>query len=647
MSLQPSVQSAVQSAALDTLPKLLRHNAQKHGADVAQREKHLGLWKSFSWADVNERTKLWAIGYKALGVQAGDTIAIIGDSRPDWVAAAVAAHAVRAMSLGLYQDALDAEIKFLLTFSGATVVVAENEEQVDKILRVTEGVSTVKAIVYNDARGMRKYTDSRLIHRDRLLEHARAEAASQPQLWDQMVDQTTGAEISVLCSTSGTTSNPKLVSVASGPFIEHVDNYCRMLKLGPDDEYVSLLPMGWVGEQFMALFQPFVCRHKLNFAEDPSTAMNDLREIAPTFMFLAPRVWEGIAANVRAQMMDATKFKQGLFDWGFRTGIKAIDKGSTSALASRVVMKALRDRLGFSRLRYASTGGAAMGPDTFKFFAAMGVPMLQLYGQTELGGIYVSQRPGEVDFDGVGRGLTDAYKIKIENPDANGVGEIVSQHPYMFKGYFKNPEATAADLRDGWLHTGDAGFFKPSGQLVVIDRMKDLAVTTGGDRFSPAYVENKLKFSPYISEAVILGDGKAYPAAMICIRFAIVSKWAEQKRMSFTTYSDLSSRKEIYDLIQGEISRVNAGLPPAQRLRKFLLLYKELDADDGELTRTRKIRRSVINDKYADIIDCIYSGADSVKVDTEIAFQDGSKQRVRTTLLIATLDLAAVGEKAA
>jgi long-chain acyl-CoA synthetase len=634
------------TGALDTLPKLLRHNARLHGADTAQREKDLGLWKSYTWVDVNERTKLWAIGFKALGVEPGQTVAIIGDSRPDWVAAAVGAHAVRAMSLGLYQDALDAEIKFLLTFSGATVVVAENEEQVDKILRVTEGVDTVKSIIYNDPRGMRKYTDPRLLHRDTLLEHARAQAAKLPTVWDELVDATVGQETAVLCSTSGTTSHPKLVSIAAGPFIEHVGHYCKMLQLGPDDEYVSLLPMGWVGEQFMALFQPFVCRHKLNFAEDPSTAMNDLREIAPTFMFLAPRVWEQIAANVRAQMMDASPLKQKLFAWGFKVGIKAVDRGGSSALASRAVMKALRDRLGFTRLRYASTGGAAMGPDTFKFFAAMGVPMLQLYGQTELGGIYVSQRPGEVDFDGVGRGLTDDYKIRIENPDPSGVGEIVSQHPYMFKGYFRNPEATAADLRNGWMHSGDAGYFKPSGQLVVIDRMKDLAALTSGERFSPQYIENKLKFSPYISEAVILGAGRAFPTAMICIRFAIVSKWAEQQRMSFTTYSDLSSRREVYNLIKAEIARVNTSLPPAQQLRKFLLLYKELDADDGELTRTRKIRRSVIAEKYADIIDAIYSGADHVKVDTEIAFQDGTRQRIRTTLPIATLDTVTAAAKA-
>jgi long-chain acyl-CoA synthetase len=365
--------------------------------------------------------------------------------------------------------------------------------------------------------------------------------------------------------------------------------------------------------------------------------MADLREIAPTFMLLAPRSWEQIAANVRAQMMDATRFKQKVFDLGLKLGLKAVERGAKSGIAQKLVLRALRDRLGFSRLRFATTGGAAMGPDTFKFFMAMGVPLLQVYGQTELGGIYCMQKLGEVDFDAVGKGLTGEYQIRIGDPDGSGVGEIVTTHPYMFSGYFKNPEATAADLRDGWMHTGDAGFIKPSGQLVVIDRLKDLAALSSGERFSPQFIENKLKFSPYISEAVILGDKRDYPAAIICIRFAIVSKWAEQRRMAFTTYSDLSARKEVYDLIAGELVRVNATLPPAQKLRKFILLYKELDADDGELTRTRKVRRSVINEKYVDIIEAIYSSAAQVKIDTEIAFQDGTKQRIRTSLPIATL----------
>ena len=625
----------------DTLPKLVRHNARHHSGDVAQREKELGLWRAQTWGSLNERVKLWALGFAHLGAGAGDTIAIISDSRPDWVAAAVGAHAVRGMSLGLYQDALDTEIGYLLDFAETKVVVAENEEQVDKILRAAGNTSSIKAIVFCDPRGMRKYDDPRLIHRDALFETARKIAAAEPARYDALVDATRADDISVLCTTSGTTSNPKLVSIASGPFIQHVANYVTLIGLGPDDEYVSLLPMGWVGEQFMGLFQPIICRHKINFVEHPSTAMADLREIAPTFIFLAPRVWEQIAANVRAQMMDATKFKQWMFERAMKQALRAIEKSKSSVLARSAVMRALSDRLGFRRLRFASTGGAAMGPDTFKFFMALGVPMLQLYGQTELGGIYATQRHGDRDFDGVGRGLAADYDIVIDGADKNGVGEIVSRHPYMFKGYYRNEEATRADLRDGWMHSGDAGYFKPSGQLVVIDRMKDLAVTRAGERFSPQYVENKLKFSPYVSEAVILGDQRDYPAALICIRFAIVSKWAEQQRMSFTTYSDLAGRPEVYALIGREIERINAVLPPAQRLRKFALLYKELDADDGELTRTRKVRRNVISEKYRSIIDALYGDASEVKIDTEIAFQDGSRQRIRATMPIATLDTSA------
>jgi long-chain acyl-CoA synthetase len=626
----------------DTLPKLLRYNSRQHGSDIALREKELGLWQTQTWKDYEERASLWAIGLRSLGVARGDVVAIIGEGRPDWVASAVGAQALRAKSLGLYQDALDSEVGYLCGYAEAKVIVVEDEMQADKMLRVTKDVPSVKWIVYCDARGMRKYQDPRLISAEQLLERARQTREAEPQLWNQLVDATLGDDPSVLCSTSGTTSHPKLAIMSSGRFIRHIAVYCDLVDLGPDDEYVSLLPMGWIGEQFQALYQPIVCRHKVNFVEETDTVMSDLREIAPTFMFLAPRVWEQIAADVRAQIMDATPFKRRMYERGLQMGLAAVEKGATSKLAQWTVLRALRDRLGFSRLRFASTGGAAMGPDTFKFFMAMGVPMLQLYGQTELAGIYCIQRPldlkkGEIDFDTVGKGLNDDYKIRIDGPDKNGVGEIVSTHPCMFDGYYKNPPGSMADMRDGWMHTGDAGYFKPSGQLVVIDRLRDLATTDAGERFSPQFVENKLKFSPYISEAVVLGDKRSYLSAILCIRFAIVSKWAEQQRMSFTTYSDLSSRPEVLKLISAEIEKVNASLPPFQQLRKFVLLYKELDADDGELTRTRKIRRGVIGEKYGNIIDAIYSDAGSVKIDTEIAFQDGSRQRIRTTIPIADL----------
>jgi long-chain acyl-CoA synthetase len=339
--------------------------------------------------------------------------------------------------------------------------------------------------------------------------------------------------------------------------------------------------------------------------------------------------------------MDASPLKQSLYALGMRSRLSALDKGKRSALADMLLFRALRDRLGFTRLRSAATGGAALGPDTFKFFQAMGVPLRTLYGQTELLGAYTMHRSGQVDPDTTGVAMADNIQIRIEKPDMHGVGEIVVRHPNMFLGYYKNPEASAADIKDGWLHSGDAGYFNNDNQLVVIDRIKDIAETSRGERFSPQYIENKLKFSPYIAEAVVLGAGRDALAAMICIRYSIISKWAEKNRIAFTTYSDLASRPEVYSLLQGEVENINSALPPAQRIARFLLLYKELDADDGELTRTRKVRRGVISQKYGDIIDAIYRGEPNIPVDTVIRFQDGTTQRVRTSLRVVDLSAPA------
>jgi long-chain acyl-CoA synthetase len=374
---------------------------------------------------------------------------------------------------------------------------------------------------------------------------------------------------------------------------------------------------------------------RVSFVEEPETMMADFREIGPSFVLFAPRVWEALAADVRARVMDASPFKRRAFDWGMKLGLAAQAKGRRSRLADFLLFRALRDRLGFTRLTSAATGGAALGPDTFRFFQAMGVPLRQLYGQTESLGAYTIHRPGEVNFDTVGVAF-QGVDLRVHEPDVNGVGEILTRHPNMFHGY--HGVEGIPDMRDGWLHTGDAGYFDKAGHLVVIDRIKDIATTARGERFSPQFIENKLKFSPYVAEAVVLGDGRPHLAALICIRFPIVSKWAERNRISFTTYTDLSSRPQVLELLRGEVEKVNATLPPAQRIRDFVLLYKELDADDEELTRTRKVRRGVINQKYGAIIDAIYAGQEAIPVDTTITFQDGTKQRIRTTLAVASAE---------
>ncbi len=634
-------------AKADTFPKLLRLNAHEHGDDIALREKDLGLWREFTWRDYQHRVRDFALGMVSLGLGRGDVIGIIGDNRPDWVAAEIATHAIGAMSLGLYRDVLDDEAAYLLNYGEARLVFAEDEEQVDKLLALAERAPQLKHIVYSDPRGMRKYDDPRLIEASVLAAMGQDRAAREPGLYDQLVDATSGEDVSILCTTSGTTSHPKLAMLTSARVLRHCAIYLSFDPKGPEDEYVSVLPLPWIMEQVYALGKGLLCRMKVNFVEEPDTMMHDFREIAPTFVLFAPRVWEGIAADVRARVMDASPFKQRLYDIGMKAGLAALERGGHSSFADAILFRALRDRLGFTRLRSAATGGAALGPDTFKFFRAMGVPLRTLYGQTELLGAYTLHRDDAVNPDTTGVPMASEIEIKIDNPDVQGIGEIVVRHPNMFVGYYKNPEASVADIKDGWMHSGDAGYFNNDGQLVVIDRIKDLAELSHGERFSPQYIENKLKFSPYIAEAVVLGAGRDTLATMICIRYSIISKWAEKKRIAFTTYSDLASRPEVYQLLRKEVETVNATLPPAQRISRFLLLYKELDADDGELTRTRKVRRSVINEKYADIIEGIYGGASTIPVDTVIKYQDGTTQRIRTTLAVVDLGSAHAHAEAA
>ena len=621
----------------DTYPKLLRLNAREFGKEIALREKDLGLWKLFTWSDYQTRVRDFALGLIELGLKRGDVISIIGDNRPDWVAAEIATHAIGGLSLGLYRDVLDEEAAYLLNYGEAKLAFAEDEEQVDKLLGLADGAPNLKHIVYSDPRGLRKYHDPRLLSADRLAAMGRERAAREPALYDSLVDATRGDDVAILCTTSGTTSHPKLAMLAAGRMLRHCAAYLAFDPKGPEDEYVSVLPLPWIMEQVYVLGQGLLCRMKVNFVEEPETMMNDFREIAPTFVLFAPRVWEAIAADVRARVMDASALKQGLYELGMKAGLAALAKNRHSIVAETLLFRALRDRLGFARLRSAATGGAALGPDTFKFFRSMGVPLRTLYGQTETLGAYTLHEEDDIDPDTTGIALAETIEIRIDNPDVHGVGEIVTRHPNMFLGYYKNPQASVADIRDGWLLSGDAGYFNGKKQLVVIDRIKDLAETSRGERFSPQYLENKLKFSPYIAEAVVLGAGRETLATMLCIRFSIVSKWAEKNRIAFTTYTDLSARPEIYALLREEVEAVNATLPPAQRLSRFLLLYKELDADDGELTRTRKVRRGVINEKYADIIESIYAGRPDIPVDTVIRFQDGTTQRIRTTLKVVEL----------
>ncbi len=622
--------------SLDTFPKVLQHNAKHWPEQVAMREKEFGIWREFTWQDYENRVKWMALSLQDLGIGEQDVIGLLGDNRPEWVWGELAAHAIKGYSLGIYQDSMHEEVAYLINYAKAKVVIAEDEEQCDKLLELGDEIPSVEYIIYCDPRGMRKYDDPRLIDVEQVYKKGQLIDKANPDKYLNMVAATKGSDLSILCTTSGTTSKPKLAQLHSGTFLDHCAAYLRADPRSPGDNYVSVLPLPWIMEQVYVVGQALISRQIVNFVEEQETMMSDLREIGPNFVLLAPRVWENIVADVSARMMDSTPFKQKMYKLGMSLANKALDQGKRSKLAEWILLRALRDRLGFSNLSSAATGGAAMGPDTFRYLQAIGVPLKQLYGQTEMCGAYTVHQADDVDYDSVGVAFDNA-DVKVINPDSNGVGEIIAKSTGMFTGYLNNQAAYDEDVQDGWMHTGDAGYFKDSGHLVVIDRLKDMSETSHGDRYSPQFIENKLKFSPFIAEAVVVGKGRPWLSAIICIRYAIVAKWAEQKGIAFTNYTNLSSQPEVYKAIREEVLKVNESLPDAQKISKFILLYKELDADDGELTRTRKVRRGVVAEKYGDIIETIYSAAPTVDVDTVITYQDGTKTRIQTSLVIETL----------
>ena len=632
----------------DTLPKLLRHNAMKYGdGKVALREKEFGIWQPFTWKEYYEHVKYFCLGLISMGLEKGDTISIIGDNRPEWVYAELAAQCAGAVGIGIYQDSILKEVSYIINHAASKFIVAEDQEQVDKVFDMGDELTTVRHVVYTDSRGMRKYDDNRLIFFPDVEERGRQYEKDHPALFDQLVDATRPDDPAQICTTSGTTGNPKLAVLSHRNMLSMAANLGEVDPKRETDEFVSFLPLPWIGEQMMGVASALLYGFTVNFPESPETATENIREIGPHVLFSPPRVWENLAATVQVKIMDASWMKQFLYNRFLPVGYEWADlkfqkKQPTFAQKLRyalgylLVFRALKDRLGFTFVRSASTGGAALGPDTFRFFHALGVNLKQIYGQTEISGISCIHRDGDINFDSVGKPIPET-EVRIDNPDSQGIGEVVSRSPALFLGYYKNEEATRETIVDGWLHSGDAGYFTPDGHLIIIDRMKDIMTMSSGERFSPQFIENKLKFSPYIKEAVCIGHQRDFVIAMICIDFGIVGKWAEDRRINYTTYTDLASKPEVYDFLEKEVRKVNATLVESQKVKKFILLYKELDADDDELTRTRKVRRGFIDEKYKDIIEAIYAGQDKIHIDTLIKYQDGKTSQLKTTLPVRTL----------
>jgi len=636
-----SIQEKLNS--LQTLPQLLEAQAKKSPNRTAMRERIFGIWQPITWQELYDHVKYFSLGLIRLGLTGQETIAIIGDNRPEWVIAELAAQAAGAKAIGIYQDAVVSEMIYILEHADVSIIVVEDQEQVDKILEMWEDLKGVRKVIFYDPKGLRNYTEDFLMDFTEVEKLGRDYAQEHPGAYENKVQEGKESDLAILSTTSGTTGNPKLAMLTHKNLISMGKNLMDVDPMQPEDEFVSFLPLAWIGEQMMSLGCGLQIGFTINFPEEPETVQHNIREIGPQVMFSPPRIWENMVSQVQVKIEDSSKIKKRFYNWAMPVGYEMADirfkkqEPSSSLkfkyfLADKLVFATIKDHLGLRHLKRAYTGGAALGPDVFRFYHALGVNLKQIYGQTEISGIAVVHRDGDVKFQTVGTPIPET-DIRIDDS-----GEILLKSPAVMDGYYRNEEATRDSLsEDRWLHTGDAGYFDEDGHLIVIDRAKDVMTLHDGTKFSPQFIENKLKFSPYIKEAVVFGGDWPFVTSMINIDFANVGKWAENNQLAYTTYTDLAQKEQVYLLVRNYIEMANADLPPAAQIRRFLLLHKELDADDAELTRTRKVRRSLIAKRYDEIISALYSQNDFLDLETTISYQDGRTARLQTRLRIETM----------
>lgn len=623
-----------------TLPQLLRSRARHEGARVALRQKDYGIWNEITYAQYYQKVLAFAHGLLALGFQPGERLAIIADNIPEWLYAELGAQAVGGISVGVYQSSLPAEIAYVLDYTGAALVLAEDQEQVDKLLEIRSQIPGVRKVIYEDPKGMRAYAkDPWIIGFAEVLRLGEEHARANPGAVEALLERGQPEDVCHLSLTSGTTGRPKAAMIRHKNLVHMGVALQQIDPLKPTDDYLSFLPFAWIGEQMMSVGMALAGGFAVNFPESVDTALADLKEIGPHVMFSPPRVWEGIQSGIWVRISETYAFNRWVYQHLLKIGYRAAEYRMSGKplplglrlaywLADQALFKPLRDQLGFLRLRRAYTGGAALGPEVFRFYHAIGVNLKQIYGQTEIIGIAFVHRDGDVRADTVGKPLPGG-EVKIAQS-----GEILCRSDAVVAGYWDRPEATAEAFVDGWLHTGDAGYLTEDGHLVVIDRVSDVMHTALGQMFSPQFIENKLKFSPYIKEAVVFGDQKPYLTAFINVDPQTVGQWAEERGIAYTTYMDLSQKPEVADLIRKEVRAVNQSLPEHLRIQRFVLLYKLLDADDDELTRTGKVRRKLIQQRYEPIVAGLYSNADRVRVEAIFKYQDGSVQRLETVVAV-------------
>ncbi len=634
------------SQVFDTIPKLLLDHAKKRADRPANRLKDLGIWQTWTWSDVAEEVQNLACGLAKIGFQRGDKLAVIGDNRPRLYWSMVAVQALGGIPVPLYQDSVAEEMVYVLENADVKYAIVQNQEQTDKLLEIKDRLPLLEQICYEEPRGMRDYTQEFIHYYKDIQEKGSIFHSENPDFFLHEIEQGQGSDIAIFLYTSGTTGKPKGVVLTQENLLITSLNSLAFDNITGEEEVLAYLPMAWVGDNLFSFGQAYVAGFCVNCPEGPETVMTDLREIGPTYYFAPPAIYETVLTKVMIRMENASKIKRSMFNYFMvlakSVGIRILDGKSVSfaervlyGLGDLLVYGPLRNNLGLSRTRLAYTAGEAIGPEIFEFFRSLGINIKQLYGQTEASVFICAHPDGEVKADTVGT----AYPgVELRLADNN---EVFYRSPGVFHSYYKNPVSTAeAKDVEGWVATGDAGFFDDDGHLKIIDRAKDVGLMNDGSMFAPKYIENKLKFFPFIKEAVAFGNEKDYVSAFLCIDIEAVGNWAERQNLAYSGYTDLSARSEVYDMLQECVETVNSDLARDEKLsgsqiKRFLLLHKELDADDGELTRTRKVRRRIVAEKYDVLIDALYEPATThCEIESEMTFEDGRTGIVHADLQI-------------
>lgn len=632
----------------DTLPKhFLERVRQYGGKTIAMRRKDYGIWKPFTWQDSYEHVRDFCLGLVELGLQRGDKVGIIGDNDPQYFWAQLATQSAGGVAVGIFTDSIPSEIEYIVTHSDAIFVLAKDQEQCDKLLEIKDKVPAVKKVIYWEDRGLWNYNEPWLMEFADVEALGRRVAQENPNRFEELVAQGGGDDLAVFCYTSGTTDLPKGAMIAHKNLLGGAEASLQVDPRYDTDEYLSFLPPAWITENVLGFTLHVLTGMTLNFPESPETVQENLRENAPHVLLFSSRLWESLVSMVQVRINDSTAINRWLYHLFLPVGYRVAERRFAQKrvpilwrilywLGDLAVFHPLRDKLGLINVKSAHTSGAALSPDVVRFFRAIGVNIKQLYGSTEAQ-IHTLHIGEDVKFESVGV-PPPGVEIRISDE-----GEILVKAPSVFQGYYKAPGKTAEKLVDGWFHTGDAGYIDEDGHLIYLDRMDDLLELKGGEKFSPQYIEGQLKFSPYIKDLMSIGGReREYVTAIVNIDFDNVGRWAEKRGIAYTTFVDLAQRPEVYDLIRADVERVNKTLPPTARVRKFVLMHKEFDPDEAELTRTRKLRRGFMEQRYQQMIGAMYNDLDEVRVRAEVKYRDGRRGVVETPVRVCSLDVEEV-----